>query len=60
MKNVKLNVVGDRLTIEVDLSQVYGPSKSKKSVVIGSTEGNANVPGHEDIKVGVNVYRLVE
>lgn len=60
MKNIKIQVIGDRLTIECDLSQVYGPSKSKKSVIVASTEGNASVPGHEDLKLGVNLYRLVE
>ena len=56
MKNIEMNTEGDILTIKVDLSQRYGKSSSGKSTIIASTEGNQSVPGHEEIKIGLNVY----
>jgi hypothetical protein len=57
MQNVAMRVDGDKLVIEVDLSKEIGPSSSGKTILIASTEGNANVPGHEGMKLGLNVYR---
>ncbi|NVO66453.1 hypothetical protein [Methanofollis tationis] len=57
MKNVDMKVEGDRLVITVDLAQEFGVSKTGKSITIASTEGNVSVPGHEEITIGVNVYR---
>ncbi|HSH71076.1 MAG TPA: hypothetical protein VK997_14220 [Deferrisomatales bacterium] len=57
MKNVEMSVAGNVLTIRVDLSKEFGPSSSGKTIIIASTEGNASVPGREDAKVGLNVYR---
>ena len=57
MKNVDMKVEGDRLVITVDLAQEFGVSKTGKSITIASTEGNVSVPGREEIKIGVNVYR---
>jgi hypothetical protein len=56
MQNVTLKVEGTKLVIEVDLSKEIGPSSSGKTMLIASTEGNANVPGYEGVKVGLNVY----
>lgn len=56
--NVKIAVKGSTLTITIDLSQAGQPSKSGKSEVIASTRGNAQVPGHPDIRLGVNCYRM--
>jgi hypothetical protein len=60
MKNMTMKVVDNTLVIEVDLSQDVGPSKSGKTVLIATTEGNAPCPGRDDIKVGLNVYRYPE
>jgi len=57
MKNVDMKVEGDRLVITVDLAQEFGVSKTGKSITIASTEGNVSVPGREEVKIGVNVYR---
>ena len=57
MKNVEMKVDGNILTITVDLSKEFGPSSSGKTIIIASTEGNVSVPGAEDKKVGLNVYR---
>ena len=56
-KNVDLKVDGDILTIKVDLSKEQGRSKSGKSIVIATTEGNISVPGRPDIKMGLNIYK---
>ena len=56
MKNVKLSVSGNSLTITVDLTQEFGPSSSGKTIIIASTEGNVPLPGRTEV-VGLNVYR---
>ena len=57
MKNIQMTVEGDKLIITVDLNQEFGLSSSGKSITIASTEGNISVPGREDVKVGLNVYK---
>ena len=57
MKNVEMTVDGNTLTIKVDLTKEFGPSSSGKTIIIASTEGNVVIPGHEEAKVGLNVYR---
>ena len=57
MKNVELQVDGNILTIKVDLTKEFGPSSSGKTIIVASTEGNVSVPGREEAKVGLNVYR---
>ena len=59
MKNVELKVEGDILTIKVDLTQTFGPSSSRKTIIVASTEGNATVPGREEM-IGLNVYKKKE
>ncbi|MGC8605663.1 MAG: hypothetical protein ACP5VS_18520 [Desulfomonilaceae bacterium] len=56
MKNVELSVQGDILTISVNLSREFGPSKSGKTIIVASTEGNKTIPGRNE-KVGLNVYK---
>lgn len=59
MFNVKTTQDGDKLTIEVDLSQSGRLSKSGKTKVIASTEGNMVVAKTEkagDITLGLNLY----
>ncbi len=57
MNNVKMEVKGNELTITIDLDAPTHPSKSGKTMVIASTEGNKRIPDHEDVFAGVNVYR---
>ena len=57
MKNVEMTVDSNTLTIKVDLSKEFGPSSSGKTIIIASTEGNVVIPGHEEAKVGLNIYR---
>lgn len=56
MQNVEFKIVkGNKLVIEVDLSQEFGLSKSGKSVVIGSSLGNVNIGN--GVMMGLNIYR---
>lgn len=57
MKNTEMKLEGDTLIIKVDLSKEYGPSSSGKTIIIASTEGNVAIPGREEVKVGLNVYK---
>lgn len=56
-KNIETRVQGDKLVITIDLTKNYGLSSSGKSLIIATSEGNVPVPGREDVKIGVNVYR---
>ncbi len=54
MKNVQYKVDGSKLVVEIDLTQRFGLSKSGKTVMIASTEGNKEVD--TGIYLGLNVY----
>ena len=54
MKNVEIKVNKNIMTITVDISKTFGPSKSGKTTIVASTEGAQKV---EDVMVGLNVYR---
>ena len=56
MKNVEIEVQGDKLVIVVDLTKNFGKSKSGKTIIIGSSEGIQPVPDSEAL-VGVNVFK---
>ena len=59
MKNVTMKIDGKKLLIEVDLSAGGEASKSGKSLVIASTEGNVSVPGAAQVKIGLNIYKPI-
>lgn len=52
-----MKIEGTTLHIVVDLSKDFGESKSGKSITIASTEGNISIPGNDDIKIGLNIYK---
>lgn len=56
MKNIEMQVDENILTIRIDLSKEYGESKSGKTIIVASTQGNVNAP-ESDIKIGVNCYK---
>lgn len=56
MKNCDMKVVGDVLTITIDLKQKHGASKSGKTDIVATTGGNTPLPSHPSIRVGVNVF----
>jgi len=51
------DLTGNKLVIEVDLSQEFGISSSGKSRTVASTKGNVAIPEHPDIKIGLNIYK---
>ncbi len=57
MKNISLKVEGEILKIEIDLAKDFGASKSGKTVVVASSEGNVPVPEHTNMRLGINVYK---
>lgn len=56
-ENIRMEVQDNTLVITVDLSKAYGLSGSGKSVIVASTGGNVAVPGRDEVKLGLNVYR---
>jgi hypothetical protein len=54
-RNVVATVVGDTLTIEIDLSAATEPSGSGKTLIVASTEGNKKV--NDDWVLGLNCYK---
>jgi hypothetical protein len=56
MQNVKMEVKGNKLMIECDLTKDCGVSKSGKSVIIATTGGNVEVPGKPEVILGLNLY----
>ena len=57
MTNMEVRVQGNKLIIEVDLTEEYGRSASGKSITVASSGGAVPVPGREEIKVNLNVYK---
>ena len=55
--NVEATIADNMLTLVIDLSKTIGPSKSGKTRLVASTNGNATLP--DGAKVGVNVYRPI-
>jgi hypothetical protein len=56
-RNVAWRIVGDVLTLEIDLTGDTEPSGSGKTLILASTQGNKNIG---DVHVGLNVYRYAE
>ena len=56
MLNIDSKVNGDILTLTIDLSKEFGRSKSGKTVIIASTQGNKKIEG-TDAVIGVNCYK---
>lgn len=57
MKNIDMQIEGDILILKIDLSKDFGDSRSGKTIMVATTEGNQTVPGHDDMKMGVNLFR---
>ena len=54
MVNVKFKMEKDELIIRVNLKEEHGRSKSGKTIIIASTQGNIAVDGGT---MGLNVYK---
>ncbi len=59
MKNVEFSVDGDVLTVTVDLTKDFGPSKSGRNNIVATTEGNKTLPGRDE-RIGMTVYREID
>lgn len=58
MKNIEMRIEEESiLVIRVDLKKSCGRSKSGKSIIIATTEGNVEIPGHPSVKAGINIYK---
>jgi hypothetical protein len=60
MSNYKVELAANKktLTITVDLTKNQGNSKSGKSELVASSNGNVSIEG-TDLKMGLNIYRPV-
>ena len=59
MKNVEISYdQKDKniMIIKVDLTKNFGPSKSGKTIIVASTEGNVSVGNDGTTKLGLNIY----
>lgn len=61
MINVEQTIENGILTLRMDLKQRHGPSKSGKTTIVSSSEGNQRVehetvPEDEEMSFGLNVY----
>jgi hypothetical protein len=57
VENIKISVQGTTLVLTVDTSTNLGRSKSGKTTLIASSQGNQKVNvGGKEIFIGVNVY----
>ena len=58
MQNIKVKTEGSKLILEIDLANKGQLSKSKKNILIASTQGNTSyVAGNVACKIGINVYK---
>jgi hypothetical protein len=57
MKNIEMKVEGEILTIKINLAEDFGSSRTGKSRIIASTEGNQEVEGKPGVFVGINCYK---
>lgn len=56
MKNVDMKIEGNTLVVRMDLTRDFGKSKSGKSTIVASTDGNVSLPGKPEVKIGLNLY----
>lgn len=58
MKNVEIQQDGDKLVITIDTKETFGRSRSGKTVIIATSEGNQTVETpNGTIFLGINVYK---
>ena len=58
--NCRMARLGDGLLVHVpDVGVDFGVSTSGKSMKVASTGGNKLVPGTDDVKIGINVFKMI-
>lgn len=55
MKNIKVEVKGNILTIKVKLDAKTKPSASGKTLIIASSQGNKDIG--DGVVMGLNIYK---
>jgi hypothetical protein len=57
MQNIKVTTKGNLLVIEIDATTDLGASKSGKTRMVASTQGNQKITvAGRDIYLGINAY----
>jgi hypothetical protein len=57
MENVKIEVKGTTLVISIDATRDLGVSKSGKTRMVASTQGNKKIDiGGRELFLGINAY----
>jgi len=56
MQNITMQTDGNILTVKIDLSKRLGKSKSGKTIMIASSDGNQKIEGFNDCRIGINCY----
>lgn len=54
--NINCEIKDGIATLTIDLTKRLGPSKSGKTILVASTNGNIGIPENEAIKLGINCY----
>lgn len=58
MANVNVTVEGSTIVIRIDATKTFGPSKSGKTTIVASTNGNQPIQTPAGVVyLGVNAYR---
>ena len=57
MKNIETDIDEYILTIKIDLNKEYGPSKSGKTIIVGSTYGTTPIDPQSDIKINITAFK---
>jgi len=55
-KNLNASVEGSKLTIVIDLAKELGESKTGKSILVATTNGNQKIAG-SNVAIGINAYK---
>ena len=56
MRNIEIteDAKSNKLTLTIDLNKDFGPSRSGKTIIVASSDGNQLVGS---VMIGVNVYK---
>jgi hypothetical protein len=60
MRNINLLVVNGQLILQVDLAKELGPSESGKSTLIANSGSQPRVPGYDNVRFSLSVYKFPE
>ena len=57
MKGIKSTIDGNKLVLEIDLTQDFGDSSTGKSTVIATSGGHAKLDSHPGVSFSINVNK---